>query len=173
MKVYLFTDASFDHLRKRAGWAIWVEVDGDAQRGFRDSGVFPRTIEDSGQAELLAVCLGIERVLQTLRLGAGDELVVQADNDYAIEAIAGRRAVRSRRMADQALVSFTRGLVTFAGIAMDTMHVKGHQQRHSLRAAINIWCDQAARTALAMEIAEGTLRQRHRLQHSARAAAFA
>ncbi|KAA1053895.1 ribonuclease HI [Azospirillum sp. OGB3] len=151
----VIADASFDGKRLRAGWAVWIR---SGRRVFRYSGHGPAG--DSCEAELTALSNGVIAAVHDLRLGHGDIVTVQSDNQHALGVLGGSQRLREDRAADQEIHGEVMDLVRKSGIKLRTAFVRGHQGDVDVRAAIQGWCDATARAALSMAAVEDLLFQR-------------
>lgn len=144
--VTVFTDASFCHRTKAAGFAVWIKTD---KVTLRHAGAFKIDIATPGQAETAALGNGICAAVARLDMQPGDIIVAASDCLQAIHVIGGSgsdgkpdrlmRAVRDRVKAD----------LKARGVELRLKHVRAHQGKSAgPRNAVNEWCDGAAKTVM-------------------------
>ena len=124
MLVTIFSDGSFNFLRKSGGWAVFVE----SERGkIERYGATPSFVHCSNHAELFAVYMGLALAYQEW----GSDIHafrVQSDSQCALKHVAKgplRSTVRNRgmlRIRAKILNTYKR-----CGVQVLTEHVKGHQ----------------------------------------------
>lgn len=139
----VFTDASFCHKTKAAGYAVWIKCDNET---LRHSGAFKIDIPSAQNAETGALANGICIALSRLDLQKGDMIVAASDCKNAIAIIDGglcpsKSTMKMRDRVQQDLSS--------RGVELKLNHVKAHQGKDAgPRHAVNEWCDGAAKVVM-------------------------
>lgn len=129
MYVTMFTDASYCHQTKAAGWAVWIKYGAHPHdQTVRLVGAC-RRIHDSMHAEYVALEEGL-KALEKIPL-EGKIVVVQSDCTGALAAIETSHLVR-----------------VHGALSVTKKHVKGHQGLKTARSAVNTWCDAEAKDAM-------------------------
>lgn len=142
--VTVFTDASFCHRTKAAGFAVWIKTD---RQTLRHAGAFKIDIAEAWEAETAALGNGICGAIIRLDLQRGDIVVAASDCLRAIDIISGtgkRPGKAMKKVADH-----VRSEVEKRGIDLRLKHVKAHQGKEAgPRHAVNEWCDGAAKAVM-------------------------
>jgi ribonuclease HI len=122
----IFTDASYDHKTKVAGYAVWFRhKDSDPTRLSGSS----LDIKDNNHAEALAIQVAIDHFLEK-NIDLTDVIVIiQSDCTTALDWFKAK---------PNPLSSLNPKSVVFR-------HVKGHQGTVTKRNAVNTWCDRESR----------------------------
>lgn len=146
----VFTDASFCHRTKAAGFAVWIKTDAVT---LRHAGAFKIAIDTAQQAETAALANGICAALSRLDMQAGDMIVAASDCLRAIDIIEGRGTGISKGM--QKVRNHVRKQLRERSVELRLKHVKAHQGVNAgPRHAVNEWCDGAAKTVMRAQRAD-------------------
>lgn len=134
----VFTDASFCHQTRCAGYAVWVK---NNSRVLKRYGNFRGKPENSSDAEFMALINGIYFAMQLAP--ETTYLIVQTDCMGIIPhanrgGLPQRASGRLKRRMREAL----------KGVTLDVRHVKAHSRDGSKRSHVNNWCDEFARKAM-------------------------
>lgn len=142
--VTVFTDASFCHKTKAAGFAVWIKT---AAVTLRHAGAFKIAIASAGEAETAALGNGICAAMTRLDLQEGDMIVAASDCLHAISIIEGRAKKPGTEMLK--VREHVRKEVAARGVNLRLKHVKAHQGKEAgPRHAVNEWCDGAAKAVM-------------------------
>ncbi len=139
--VTVFTDASFCHRTRAAGFAVWIKTDSAT---LRHAGAFKIDIGSSQEAEAAALGNGICVACTHLDLRAGDMVVAASDCLFAIDLIKGHAKRLSNGM--RGVRDHVQRELAARGVDLRLKHVKAHQGKNAgPRHAVNEWCDGAAK----------------------------
>lgn len=140
MNVTLIADASYCPDTKVGGWAFWL-----ACRRMKDgrSGKFDSELVDNNDAEMQALCRGLQWGLVHDAIHNGDDLLLQTDCQAAIQAFTGhRKLVKANELKT---LEFFHAMVSTFQLSVTFKHVKGHSGRSDARHVTNAICDRLAR----------------------------
>lgn len=137
MIVTIFADASF--YNHAGGWGAWAKSDramGSLGKGFA------RRVEDSVEAEMIAV---VEAVKMARAYGIaedGDRLIIQTDCQQAIMFFGSKEKIKDRYLWLRSEL-----IKLVEGCTHEFRWVKGHQKnwRGNPRAAVNVLVDRLSR----------------------------
>lgn len=142
--VTVFTDASFCHKTKAAGFAVWIKTDACT---LRHAGAFKIDINEAWEAETAALANGICAALGRLDMKAGGLIVAASDCLRAIDIIEGRGGQPGKAM--RKVRDHVRGELKARGVELRLKHVKAHKGKSAgPRHAVNEWCDGAAKVVM-------------------------
>lgn len=142
MLVTIFTDASFCHKTSAAGWAVWAKCQGET---YRNSGGFKQSIAAPVEAEIGAIVNGVYLITNSLKITSADKLLIQTDCEEAIAFLSGKGIMKTNFTMSKMKAKYA-GLLLACGVpTVEFRHVKGHRGTRDPRAAVNTWCDKAAR----------------------------
>lgn len=142
--VSIFTDASYCHRTRAAGWAAWIKCNGQTTRIARP---FKASIEGPTDAEIGAAANALCFSIASLKLGVADRIVLQTDCIVVIHALDFNKNYPSQKRAfvrvcrDAIQDTFKR----YGRPGIDIRHVRAHQGKIDPSSAVNDWVDKASR----------------------------
>ena len=142
VRATIIADASYCHTTKAGGYGTWISMDGGKR--VQRSGVIQGSPENSTEAELKAVMIGI---WYAYKLGA-TQLLVQTDCMTVIDVL------RNKPHAAQAWlrkIFYAAKAEHFPHCQISARHVKGHTNVKDARSHVNRWCDHHAGIAMRQE----------------------
>ena len=172
MRATIIADASVNERLRIGGWATWIKVDGI--EAAMASGVFRVEVDNSFEAEAMAIANAITAAARNDMLDGVQRLMIQSDSLQVLivlakhikgatvmDPLAGGSHIRRpkkprwvRMTRRHPLVSESvkriRALKEEFGFALELRHVKGHMHADPLATGahrINALCDTEARTA--------------------------
>lgn len=161
MQATLFSDASYDHHTKAAGWGAWCKTD-DMQFGQTFGGGFTRVIPNASVAELCGIHNALRYALQNYLIVETHNVMIQCDSTDALTLIYSyvpavgisphphvKRVpiIRSRRRMldiEQEAIDRIKKLVSTFELRLVLRHVKGHKKGDG-RNWVNRECDKIAK----------------------------
>jgi ribonuclease HI len=169
--------------QKVGGWAAWLKCSRRTEP-HRAGAPFSVRVKDTAMAESMAVVNALSSAIRTGFVEAGDEILIQTDNDSVMGVLEGTavrtmsKAARIRkgltkrqgkrvvaeRNAEIAMVSAAfLSMTASCALRIRWRHVKGHRGAVDPRSAVNSYCDRTARAH--MRAARGmqvpTMMERH------------
>lgn len=155
MIVTAFSDASFCHDTKAAGWAGWIKSDrGRTYKG----GVIRAGVVNASEAEFCALGNTLALAKRRGLVEAGDWMIAQTDNQRVRTVLSGAASFRLTQREHE-VVEWVEDFVKRLSLRFDIRHVKGHLGSLTPRNAVNTVCDKIARQHMKQE---RVLRQRRR-----------
>lgn len=142
MLVTLMTDASVCDVEKVAGFGMWV-VSKRGKLGYGD--YIPKPICDSYIAEIEAAIHSLAVALVRGLIQKKDRVLVQLDNQGAIDCLRFKEVSRSDALEAQ---DTWRKLINAYDLTIELRHVKGHSQDKNKRFVSNNICDKRAKQAM-------------------------
>lgn len=137
------TDASFDPATGTAAWAFWIR---SKDHLIKDSGLFPRKVDNSSVAELLALEKALRRVDREVFTRRTVKLYINTDSKWVIDALQGKVKNSKQLMLIKAVLHSTQGY------ELELRHVKAHTHTNTARHWVNDWCDKQAKKILRTEL---------------------
>lgn len=142
MRVTLMTDASVCDVEKVAGFGMWVV----SQRGKLGYGDFiPKPICDSYIGEIEATIHSLATALVRELIQKGDYVLVQLDNQGAIDCLRFQNVSRPDAVEAQ---ETWRKLIKAYDLTIELRHVKAHSRDKNMRFVSNNICDERAKRAM-------------------------
>lgn len=136
MWVTLYTDASVSP--KLSTWAIWAR----SEKGrIVEGGACPEHVTDSNVAELYAVQIGIETIVQQWSPVTG--IQINSDSLTVCNALYPWSTTHNN-LHIRAVQDKIREFLASKTIRVRLKHVKGHQRPDGVREYLNVRCDQIA-----------------------------
>lgn len=140
--ITLFTDVSVLHTKpKRAAWAFWAKTHG--REVLRGGAVFKIPITHVHHAEYAAYANALTQLESAGWLSQESHVLWQTDCMAAIAASTTPKGANC-----QNVFRVVSGLLTRVGATSSVRHVKGHRHFVDPRAAVNTYCDTAAKRIL-------------------------
>ena len=172
MRATIIADASVNERLRIGGWATWIKVDGI--EAAMASGVFRVEVDNSFEAEAMAIANAITAAARNDMLDGVQRLMIQSDSLQVLIVLANHipdatlmtplaggseikrhkkhrwvRMTRRHPLVSES-VKRIRALKEEFGFALELRHVKGHMHADPLATGahrINALCDTEARTA--------------------------
>lgn len=140
----VFTDASFCHRTKAAGWAAWAKR--SDMPTFFYSAPFAMEVADSFEAEAGAIGNACFLLMKRGYIGGDQHVLIKTDCLAVISAV-GRFAHKNAGRIEKYMVPVKQAKEAVR--CLEIRHVKAHSGKSAgARFAVNERCDEAARAAM-------------------------